>query len=155
MDGSITQPQLRLSDFLPYRLSVLSNTVSKRIAERYQSEFGLSVWQWRVMAVLGEAPGLTAKDISERTAMDKVAVSRAVSGLVEDGILRREAAQDDGRRSMLYLSEAGQAIYARIVPLAMSYETELTQALTAVDIETLKHLLDSCADVVSPDQKLW
>ncbi|MEL7480857.1 MAG: MarR family winged helix-turn-helix transcriptional regulator [Pseudomonadota bacterium] len=144
-----TKP-LRLADFLPYRLSVLSNTVSKRIAERYEAEFGLSIGQWRVMAIIGECPGLTATEISDRAAMDKVAVSRAVTGLVERDLLARKATQSDGRRSQLSLTPGGEAMYQRIVPLALSYEAELTAALNGADVDQLKALLDSCAAVVSP-----
>ena len=61
--GQGAEPRLRLNDFLPYRLSVLSNTISSAIAARYQSAFGLTIWQWRVMAVLGETPGLMASQV--------------------------------------------------------------------------------------------
>ena len=73
MPESSRIPQLRLREFLPYRLSVLSNTISRRIAELYDREFGLTIWQWRVMAVTGDTPGISATEIGQRTAMDKVA----------------------------------------------------------------------------------
>ena len=82
MPDTPARPPLRLREFLPYRLSVLSNTISRRIAEIYDREFGLTIWQWRVMAVTGDTPGISATDIGQRTAMDKVAVSRAVGRLL-------------------------------------------------------------------------
>jgi DNA-binding MarR family transcriptional regulator len=146
---------LRLNDFLPFRLSVLTNTISRRIAERYDREFGLSIWQWRVMAVLGETPGLSASEVVERTAMDKVAVSRAVSGLIKHSYVRRAAAQDDGRRSLLRLTPQGQAVYRRIVPMALAYARELEEAISPDDLRRLNRLLDRFAGVVSPDRPLW
>lgn len=146
---------LRLAAFLPFRLSVLTNTISRRIAEHYDREFGLSIWQWRVMAVLGETPGLSARDITERTAMDKVAVSRAVAGLINLGYLKRRAAADDGRRSHLDLSPLGRTVYHRIVPLALAYEKELVDAISPADLRQFKTMLDTLADVVSPDRPLW
>ena len=74
-------PILNLEHFLPYRLSVLSNRVSADIARFYQNRFGLSVTEWRAMAVLGRFPGISAMEVAERTAMDKVAVSRAVNAM--------------------------------------------------------------------------
>jgi DNA-binding MarR family transcriptional regulator len=148
-------PLLRLGAFLPFRLSVLTNTISRRIAERYDQEFGLSIWQWRVMAVLGETPGLSASAVTERTAMDKVAVSRAVAGLVELGYLDRETTADDARRFALRLSPAGLAVYRRIVPLALAYEQELADAVSPEDLDRLNALLDRFAAVVSPDRALW
>ena len=77
--------QLELKNFLPYRLSVLSNRISSSIAREYSQRFGLGVTEWRVIAVLGRYPDLSAGEVAARTAMDKVAVSRAVARLLERG----------------------------------------------------------------------
>jgi len=155
MTDSNTIDTLSLRAFLPYRLSVLSNTVSKRIADLYQSEFGLSMAGWRVMAIIGEAQGLTATEIVTRTAMDKVAVSRAVSGLIEQGHVKREAAQNDGRRSLLFLTVQGKRIYSEIVPIAQAQERAITKALSEDEIAALNGLLEKLAQAASPDRALW
>ena len=92
---SRTADRLHLEHFVPYRLSVLTNIVSMSIAEAYEREFGLTIPQWRVIAVLARYPDLSAIEVAERTAMDKVAVSRAVQGLLADRRLVR--AYDSGR----------------------------------------------------------
>ena len=148
-------PPLRLREFLPYRLSVLSNTNSRRIAELYDREFGLSIWQWRVMAVTGDAPGISATEIGQRTAMDKVAVSRAVAGLIELGYLERKAAEEDGRRSKLYLTRTGQSVYDEIVPMAMAEEQALEAVLTPDERRELTRLMEKLAGSASPDRPLW
>ena len=98
---------LELERFLPYRLSVLSNRISQDIARLYAERFGLGITQWRILAVLGRYPDLSATQVAERTAMDKVAVSRAVAGLLEAGLLRRRAHGADRRRSELERSARG------------------------------------------------
>ena len=147
--------RLTLSSFLPYRLSVLSNTISRAIAEMYDREFGLDIRQWRVMAVLGETPGLSASEITARTAMDKVAVSRAVSGLIELGYLTRQASPDDARRSELCLSPVGDTVYRQIVPLALKYEQDLLQKLSEQDRNQLEQTLSRLAEAAAPDRDLW
>ena len=147
--------KLRLAEFLPYRLSVLSNTISTAIAARYQSAFGLTIWQWRVMAVLGETPGLTASQITARTAMDKVAVSRAVSSLEEVGRLVRKRDESDGRAARLHLTPEGEAIYAQIVPIAQSSEQDLLARLGPRERKQLTELLDKLAAAASPESPLW
>jgi DNA-binding MarR family transcriptional regulator len=97
-----------LEHFIPYRLSVLANTVSAALAGAYASRFGLTIPQWRVIAVLARVPGLSAADVAERTAMDKVAVSRAVTGLTRAGRVSRALAASDRRRSVLSLTARGQ-----------------------------------------------
>ena len=97
MPGNLTL-ELDLGHFLPYRLSVLSNTVATAIAGAYAQRFALTIPQWRVVAVLARAPGLSAAAVADRTAMDKVAVSRAVAGLIRAGRVRRAVARSDRRR---------------------------------------------------------
>lgn len=133
---------LDLEHFLPYRLSVLSNRVSGAIARVYSDRFGLGVTEWRVMAVVGRYPGLSAGEVAQRTAMDKVAVSRAVAGLVEAGRIEREIHGDDRRRSVLRLSAAGRAVYDEIAPLALAFEQRLLDGMPADERDALFRLLD-------------
>ena len=135
-------PSLDLEHFLPYRLSVLSNRVSGAIARVYSERFGLGVTEWRVMAVLGRYPDLSAGEVAQRTAMDKVAVSRAVAGLVDAGRVERETHGDDRRRSVLRLTVAGHAIHDAVAPLALAFERRLLDGMTADEREVLFRLLD-------------
>ena len=142
MSKPVANVPLKLSDFLPYRLSVLANTVSRAIAAKYSSRFDLTVPEWRVLAVLGESPGLSAGEVAERTAMDKVAVSRAVATLVKTNRVDRQVATEDRRRSELRLSEEGLRVYKRIVPMAQALERELISALSKEQRGQLNDLLD-------------
>lgn len=124
---------IRLERFLPYRLSVLSNIVSSAIAAAYRQRFALTIPEWRVLAVLARYPGLAAREVAERTQMDAVAVSRAVTRLLRDGRLRRTRARADRRRSVLQVSDAGAAVYGKIAPLALRYEQVLLDGLTPAE----------------------
>lgn len=134
-------PKLHLEKFLPYRLSVLSNTVSSAIAAAYFMNFGLTIPEWRVMAVLAANPGLSAAEVTARTAMDKVAVSRAVAALQAAGRLHRTTAHADRRRTHLALTRAGVRVYAQVVPMALQYERNLVAPLTPRDLATLDRLV--------------
>jgi DNA-binding MarR family transcriptional regulator len=134
--------RLDLDHFLPYRLSILSNKVSDAIARHYSDRFGLSVPEWRVMAVLGQSPGLSARDVAARTAMDKVQVSRAVATLVNLRRVQRDGDEADGRVTRLSLTPKGRAIYDEIVPLALHLEAVLLAALSSAERETLDRLMD-------------
>ena len=75
-----------LETFVPFQLSVLSNIIGEGISHAYRRPYGLSVTEWRVLAIVGRFPGLTASEVMARGAMDKVAVSRAVNKLLERGL---------------------------------------------------------------------
>lgn len=132
-----------LDRFLPYRLSVLTNVVSSTIAEAYQRRFGLSIPEWRVLAVLARHPGLSAAEVARLTRMDAVAVSRAVARLLAAGRLRRTIARDDRRRSVLAVTAAGTAVYREVAPLALGYERELLATLGAAERAALDRALDA------------
>jgi DNA-binding MarR family transcriptional regulator len=132
---------LELEHFLPYRLSVLSNRISQEIAGLYAERFALNVTEWRLLAVLGRYPDLTATELVERTAMDKVAVSRAVASLVADGRLTRKVDGEDRRRTKLRLSAKGYRIYDEVAPLALAYQQRLVAALDAGERTQLEALL--------------
>ncbi|WEN14996.1 MarR family transcriptional regulator [Rhodanobacter sp. AS-Z3] len=133
---------LQLEHFLPYRLSILSNTISQTIADDYQRRYDLSVTEWRVMAVLARFEGLSAREVAERTAMDKVAVSRALARLVEAGRVDRATHDNDKRRSVLSLSNAGWAIHDEVAPMARSREREVLAKLDADEQVWLNRILD-------------
>ena len=133
---------LELEHFLPYRLSILSNAVSQAIADDYQRRFDLSMTEWRVMAVLARFDGLSACEVAERTLMDKVAVSRALSKLVETGWVTRAIHDGDKRRSVLGLSEAGWAIHEVVAPMAREHERNLLSKLNDEERSWLVRILD-------------
>jgi DNA-binding MarR family transcriptional regulator len=133
---------LELEHFLPYRLSILSNTVSQSIATEYQDRFELSMTEWRVMTILARFPEISAREVVDRSAMDKVAVSRAVARLVNAGRVDRGIHDGDKRRSVLQLSEAGWAIHDEVAPLARAHERDLLARLDEGEQAQLNGILD-------------
>ena len=138
---------LELERFLPYRLSILSNRVSQAIAREYTERFSLSMTEWRVMAVLARfnGEGMSAREVAERTAMDKVAVSRALARLTSAGRVSRGTHGGDKRRSVLRLTAKGWKIHDTVAPLARAHERELLGHLTADEKRVLTQILDKLA----------
>jgi len=132
---------LALDAFLPYRLSVLANTVSSGIARLYAARFQMTIPEWRVMAVIGCYGPQSANAVCRHTAMDKVRVSRAVALLVKAGRLSRATDRGDRRRAVLALTAEGQAVHRRIVPLARAAEAKLLQGLTPAERAALDRLV--------------
>lgn len=143
----MTDKLLKLKNFLPYRLSVLSNRISQAIADRYQERFSLSLPEWRTIAILGEESDLSAAEVSDRTAMDKVAVSRAVKNLLATNRLVRHFSSDDRRRSVLSLSMDGRKVYEEVLPLALSYEAALLSGLSEEEQAFLDNILVKLDDI--------
>ncbi len=132
----------RLREFLPYLLSITSNAVSGRIALEYRQRFGLSVPEWRVMAVLGDSGPLTQRDLTRLTLMDKVAVNRACKVLEERDLVARQPNEQDGRSHLLELTADGTRMHDEIMPLALEMERRLFSNFTAEEVAQFRSLLE-------------
>ena len=130
-------PIMDLDRFLPYRLSVLANGMNRALAHLYEDRFGISVGEWRLIAILARFGPLCANGVCQRAEMDKVRVSRAVARAVSNGLVNRAIDPEDRRRSVLTLTAKGRAVHDRIVPLALEQEAMLTQPLMPDEMEQL------------------
>jgi len=133
--------KFRLEAFLPYLLSVAANRVSGLVARRYGREFGITIPEWRCLAVLGSARRISATEISTRTAMDKVKVSRALASLQARGLARRAPHPTDRRLALVSLTPRGSTVFQRIVPLALETERQVLAVLSAQDERALRSAL--------------
>jgi DNA-binding MarR family transcriptional regulator len=132
---------LVLDEFIPYRLSVTSNLVSDTIARTYRSLFGLSIPEWRLIAVVAEAGGLSQGAIGQRTRMDKVTVSRAAIALVDRGLLDRGDNPGDRRSHLLTLTDAGRELYGAIAPKALDLERRIFRGFTRAEVDGFMDML--------------
>jgi DNA-binding MarR family transcriptional regulator len=130
-----------LGKYLPFRLTVLSNRLTRRVARFYGERFKLSAPEWRTMAVLGQQGAMSANAVIAQTTMDKVRVSRAVAKLLKANLITREADPQDRRRAILNLTGAGLEIYRQIVPLVQEVEAEIIAALSGTERAVLDSAL--------------
>jgi DNA-binding MarR family transcriptional regulator len=129
---------LALEQFVPFRLAVLSNRMTRAVARVYSRKFRLSAPEWRTMAVLGRYGAMAASSVVDRTAMDKVRVSRSVARLQRLGHITRRTDPEDRRRAILDLTASGLAVYRQVVPLVLAIETELLAELSPEERSTLQ-----------------
>jgi len=138
----------KLEDFLPYRLSILSNRISQGIAGIYQKKHTLSIIEWRIMAILGSYPNSSASEIVEHTVMDKVAISRGVKKLLKSELILRKPDRYDGRRMNLRLSKQGKEVYQDIIPKAMDFEHQFIDRLSSKDLNDLDRIINKLFKVL-------
>ncbi len=140
-DDNLTSKVLKLPEFFAYKLAVFSTDVSRSMAQLYSGRFNLSRQEWRVLAVLGEQEGLSAKEIASDSTLDKTQVSRATASLLKEGLIDREEDNQDRRHLRHKLSRKGQSIYREIVPLVLAREEYILSALSQDEAEELDRLM--------------
>jgi DNA-binding MarR family transcriptional regulator len=136
-----SRKKLRLDDYLPYRLSVAASAVSRLIARAYEDRFGLTIPQWRLLAVLADEGALTPQTLCMRSAMDKVTVMRAAQGLLRRKLINRLPNHNDGRSHRLVLTATGERMYSEVAPLALQYEATLLKGFDRAEIRKLEQSL--------------
>ena len=149
--GKLDAARLRLEDFLPHRLNVLSNLVSQALTRVYGGH-GITIPEWRVLVCLGQFGVMTGKAIGERTHMHKTKVSRAVSELERRKLLSRRANRSDMREAFLSLAPAGRAVYEELAPRALEFTARLCEVMSTGDQvafdRAVKQLTERSAELV-------
>ena len=127
-----------LATFLPYQLAVLSERISKRLAVYYETEFGLSMAEWRVLVHLSRCPLVSVREIHNCANLEKSRVSRAVTKLEVRKMLRKTESAQDHRLLNLALTAKDRDVLEKIVTFALSFEQTLMTALGPQDADMLK-----------------
>jgi len=123
---------LKLEDFLPHRLNVLSSLVSQALTRVY-GRHGIGIPEWRVLVTLGENGVMTGKAVGAQTHMHKTKVSRAVAQLEQRKLVARRANRADLREAFLTLTPAGRAVYEELAPSALEFMSRLAEVVAPAD----------------------
>lgn len=122
-----TSKKFDLNDYIPCQLATLTQSITRSLAALFEERFGISLPEWKVLAIIRDKPGLSAVAVARLAQMDTVAVSRAVTKLLDRGLVLRELDSEDRRRSVLDVSADGLELHDQIAPLAVELETNLLE----------------------------
>jgi len=151
---NVANGAFKLEEFLPYRLAVAAGRVSRLCARKYSAAYGLSIPEWRVLAMVGRFGTLSPGAVGEKATMDKVKVSRAAASLAARGLLKQTTDPGDGRARRLRLTRKGAAVHRGMVPLACELEGQLAEGLSRSQWTGLLkalHRLDAHVQAVQGD----
>ena len=132
---------LKLEDFLPYRLNVVSSLTSQALSSIYAERYRIGVPEWRVLVTLGQYGVMTGKAIGAHSHMHKTKVSRAVALLERRKLVARRANKADMREAFLSLTPAGRAIYQDLAPIAREFVARLAEDVSAADRAAFERVL--------------
>ena len=157
-EGSWSDPgphgaNLKVNEFLTFHLLRLSSLAKASVAKVYLDPSGLSVPEWRLLASVANYSPLPFSDITAMTTMDKGQVSRTLrsaqaKGLVETELVpveRRSTSEMGGSTSVsrviVRITPAGRELYAKVMPVAQSYQAGLLNLMSAEERRVLLDVL--------------
>ena len=119
-----------LNDYIPCQLATLTQSIMRSVASLFEDRYGISLPEWKVLAIIRDKPGLSAVAVARFAQMDTVAVSRAVTKLLDRDLVVRQLDSEDRRRSVLDVSAEGRELHDQIAPLASKLEASLLEELS-------------------------
>jgi DNA-binding MarR family transcriptional regulator len=115
-DGVPSLGEVGLDHFAPYLLNRISNGWNASLADAL-NRFDISTTKMRTLAVLSVSPGITIKELSVLAVTEQSTLSRTLDGLEQQGLIRRQPKPDDARVREVFITEAGQAVFAALWPV--------------------------------------
>ena len=129
-------PEDRLAHLVRDAGRALTRTLAARLATE-----GIAFGHWAFLRVLWGEDGLTQRELAERAGMTEPTTATALATMEREGWVSR--GQQGGNRRKVYvtLTPAGQALRARLVPLAEQINEVAVRGASAAEIETVRRLL--------------
>ena len=131
----------RPADDILSAIHILANLIGGAYSD-HLDDIGITVPEWRVVLTLARYPGSTATEITDRWAMDKMAISRAIQRQEKANNIERKGNPDDRRSFRLSLTASGDALYEKILPVANKRYQTLVSSISPRELASLHKSLD-------------
>ncbi|KUF09328.1 MarR family winged helix-turn-helix transcriptional regulator [Pseudoponticoccus marisrubri] len=131
-----------LSHFLTYKMARVQAKLNAQTSRILRENVGITLTQWRLIALIGSAERTTAAHLSRLAAMDKGLISRNVKTLVGARLVASHRDTDDSRAHHLRLTAQGREVYDRMMPRMSTRQEKLRDRLTAEELEVFLAALD-------------
>jgi DNA-binding MarR family transcriptional regulator len=133
---------MAITDDKPLSLvHILSNRIGRAFYSEVETKFGVTIAEWRVMLTLAAEPGVSAAEITNRWAIEKMAVNRAIQRLVDSGYVSRTRDPDDRRSYQLTMTPKGSKLYDKIAPVSNKRYAELISAVSGDELDSMVAVL--------------
>lgn len=119
------------------------NTLTAKLLKDLQNEYGISVEQSNVLAMFNNE-SMTISQITEKQGVNKAAVSRRISKLLDVGlvVLEKPNANIDQRLKFITLSKKGKAYMEKRKTLINDIAMDFTKDFSSEDLDQVRHILE-------------
>ncbi len=103
--------------------------------------------QWRVIRVLYEAGQLDATELADKASILAPSLTRMIRSLEERGFITKHKDDADGRRVLLQITPAGQAIVEDVMPESQKVYADIDARFGEERVEKLLDMLEELASL--------
>jgi DNA-binding MarR family transcriptional regulator len=151
---------LHIGHFLTFQIIRLANAVKANVTRRYLIDFGLSVPEWRLLAMTIRYQPVRFSELVTNSSMDKGQASRTLQALTRRGLI---ASRATGRRAggdnvalpvILKVTPKGRRLYASVLPVAQRSQARLLRTLTRRERKALYTIIGKLFETIGTHDKL-
>lgn len=136
------ESELPLRRFVTYRISRVQAKLNAQASRILHKTSGITLTQWRVIALVGAAGQTQSSKLSKEAALDKGLLSRNLKTLIEQGVVASRTDSGDHRVQVLSLTDKGRAIFEKTLPVTRARQTQLREGLTDEELRVFHKVLD-------------
>lgn len=141
-DSVASEEPTDLTNLVSFRLRLLTNMYTKASASAYERNFGLTLNEWRVIALLSAADSLSISRLAAQAQFDRGLTTRIIAALIERDLITKKANPVDGRGGIVSLSRQGKNLVNDVAPLAHERNQDLLACLTKQEKMLFERILD-------------
>jgi DNA-binding MarR family transcriptional regulator len=138
---SLKAPQ-RLDELLNYRMARLLAKSSAPGIRLFEGTYGVSRREWRLVGLVAVYGAMSPSELASLAHLDRPCVSRAITELVEKGLLLRDGVPGDGRRARVEITRKGKKLYETVFPKLVEINDAILGALAPDQMTQLDSILD-------------
>jgi len=142
IDFAEPEGELPLRRFVTYRISRVQAKLNAQASRILQEASGITLTQWRVIALVGAAGQTQSSKLSKEAALDKSLLSRNLKTLIDQDLVASRIDPGDHRVQILSLTPKGQAIFENTLPVTRARQTQLREGLTDEELRVFHKVLD-------------
>jgi DNA-binding MarR family transcriptional regulator len=140
---------LHIDQFITFRMTRLSNALRNNLSKRYLEEFGLSLPEWRLLALITRFSPVRFSELTSRSSMDKGQVSRTLRVMSKSGLIKMKVLKQRSRSAealaapvVVSVTAKGRGLYESVLPVARRRQAEMLLNLNATERVQLYAILD-------------
>lgn len=138
-------PALAGSGFVRNYLAYLLARASVIVSGEFHARLGtwnLSVPEWRVLACLSDADGLSVGELAAMALMKQPRITKVLDRMEAEGLVERRGTAADRRRTPIHLTAKGRKLVKPVVRAAKAHEADVLKRFSDEERATIKYALD-------------
>ncbi|MFC0400059.1 MarR family winged helix-turn-helix transcriptional regulator [Paraburkholderia rhizosphaerae] len=142
-------PDTELSGYLAWLIASAHRQMKLSLAQ-LTAEEGVSEEHWRILHAVSDEAGHSMSELAEQVLLNLPALTKNVDKLVSRGLVQRSADDYDSRKVLIFITDRGIKLLARLQPGVDAHHAAIEDALGARNAKQLKRLLERFIDEAGP-----